>query len=352
MNQPRDNDAVLGGKNPPPTSGVILGGIEGVKRRLTSATVEQRIAAVTEALKYGNVGLELVMQALQDESERVRRSAYLHLWDKTDPQIRKMLENYMPTDMVAWWRLDEAEGNTVTDSAGTNHGTLIGPTPITIAPGRMPGLGGSLALNDFNLESCHFVEFVLPKGLGSALYFDGDDYVKVPNDPILNFGTGDLSICAGIKAHPQGIDVILDKRVETSGPIQGYSFSLYHGELLLQLADGIGAGWTNYLSGFRIAKNQWHYLTVTVDRDLPDGGRWYVDGIEVGQRFNPTGRQGSLNNLKPLIMGRRSDHPTWPGFFKGSMSDIRLFNRVLEAPEIQAIYKMVGVPVQGLMGNR
>lgn len=33
-NQPRENDAVLGGQYPPPASGVILGGLEGVKQRL------------------------------------------------------------------------------------------------------------------------------------------------------------------------------------------------------------------------------------------------------------------------------------------------------------------------------
>jgi hypothetical protein len=42
-------------------SDAVLGGIEGVKRRLASAVVEQRIAALTKALKYGQAGLDLVI---------------------------------------------------------------------------------------------------------------------------------------------------------------------------------------------------------------------------------------------------------------------------------------------------
>ncbi len=35
QNQPRRFDVVLGGKNPAPVTGAVLGGIEGVKRRFT-----------------------------------------------------------------------------------------------------------------------------------------------------------------------------------------------------------------------------------------------------------------------------------------------------------------------------
>lgn len=39
-NQPREYDAVLGGKTPPPVDGVVLGGLEGVKRRLNSNNIQ------------------------------------------------------------------------------------------------------------------------------------------------------------------------------------------------------------------------------------------------------------------------------------------------------------------------
>lgn len=176
--------------------------------------------------------------------------------------------------------------------------------------------------------------------LNQIVSFDGiKDYLEIPNNENLNFGTGDLSISAWVKTtSSSGIEVILDKRVETTGPIQGYSLSNYNGNLLLQLADGVGNEFTNYVSNISIADGNWHHVAVTVDRDQPDGGHWYLDGVEVvGERFNPTKRSGSLSNSKPLVIGRRSDNPGWPGFFKGEIGSVRLDKRVLSSQEIKAI---------------
>lgn len=176
--------------------------------------------------------------------------------------------------------------------------------------------------------------------LDGVVSFNGtSDFRVIPDNENLNFGTGDLSISAWVKTtSTSGIEVILDKRVETTGPIQGYSLSNFNGSLLLQLADGVGNQFTNYTSNISIADGNWHHVAVTVDRDQPDGGRWYLDGVEVvGKRFNPRIRSGSLSNSKPLVIGRRSDNPGWPGFFRGQISSVRLAKRVLSSQEIQAI---------------
>lgn len=175
--------------------------------------------------------------------------------------------------------------------------------------------------------------------LDNITSFDGTQkYIEIPDNPKLNFGTGDLTISARVKTtSTSGIEVILDKRVETSGPVQGYTLVNYNGTLLLQLADGVGQGWTNYQSGVSIADGKLHHIAVTVDRDQADGGRWYLDGVEAGNRFNPTARQGSLDNAKPLVIGKRSDNPGGPGFFKGDIGHVRLFKGVLSAQEIAAL---------------
>jgi hypothetical protein len=99
-NQPREDDAVLGGQAPPPLTGVTLGGIEGVKSRLASTVVEARIAALAEALKYGKAGLDLAIGALKAESKQVRRSAYQLLHYRTEPQVRQALQQYKPWNLV------------------------------------------------------------------------------------------------------------------------------------------------------------------------------------------------------------------------------------------------------------
>ncbi|GET41650.1 STM4015 family protein [Microseira wollei] len=103
-NQPRDYDAVLGGQAPPPVQGAVLGGIEGVKRRLASPMIEARIAAVAEALQYGDAGLELVIEALKDAEKQVRRSAYLLLREREELQVKQALRDYKTWNLVE--RLD------------------------------------------------------------------------------------------------------------------------------------------------------------------------------------------------------------------------------------------------------
>lgn len=99
-NQPRAGDAVLGGQNPVPTGAAVLGGLQGVKMRLTSAVVEQQIAALFEALKYGESGLDLVIQALKDKSWRVQKAACAILQNRTEPRVQAALREYPSTSRV------------------------------------------------------------------------------------------------------------------------------------------------------------------------------------------------------------------------------------------------------------
>ncbi len=93
-NHPRADDVVLGDQTPTPVHAGVLGGLLGVKQRLTSPAIEQRIAALAEALKYGEDGLELVVQALKDESGKVRRAALSLLQIQTDSRVKEFSQNY------------------------------------------------------------------------------------------------------------------------------------------------------------------------------------------------------------------------------------------------------------------
>ncbi len=89
--EPREYDAVLGGKNPPLPDSAVLGGIEGVKRRLASKFVEIRVAALRDALNYGDAGLDLVIEALQDESTQVKDAAVKLLSKRKEYKVQLAL---------------------------------------------------------------------------------------------------------------------------------------------------------------------------------------------------------------------------------------------------------------------
>ncbi|MBN3896462.1 MAG: GUN4 domain-containing protein [Nostoc sp. NOS(2021)] len=91
-NQPREYDAVLGGKNIPSLeSAAVLGGIEGVKLRLKNADPKVRIAGLWQALNYGEQGLDLVIQTLNNESVEVQKQAYSLLNTRTETRVQQVL---------------------------------------------------------------------------------------------------------------------------------------------------------------------------------------------------------------------------------------------------------------------
>nr|WP_322714973.1 hypothetical protein [Nostoc sp. ChiSLP03a]MDZ8216258.1 hypothetical protein [Nostoc sp. ChiSLP03a] len=107
-NKPGEFDAVLGGEVPPPVNSVVLGGIEGIKSRLKSSVIEVRLAALSEALNYGDMGLDLVINTLTDSSERVQHFAARLLKKKGGDKGKQALLFFAPwfsfTKLEDWTR--------------------------------------------------------------------------------------------------------------------------------------------------------------------------------------------------------------------------------------------------------
>lgn len=94
QNKPRNFDIVLGGETPPPLYGAVLGGIEGVKRRLASSDIETRIGALSCALNYGHTGLHVLIDALEHNSAKVRKTAAKLLKNINKNQVKAALAKY------------------------------------------------------------------------------------------------------------------------------------------------------------------------------------------------------------------------------------------------------------------
>ncbi|MCH7879808.1 MAG: beta-propeller fold lactonase family protein, partial [candidate division Zixibacteria bacterium] len=218
----------------------------------------------------------------------------------------------LPSDMVAWWPLDETTGTTANDIVGFNSfGTHYqGPVPV---PGKVDG----------------------------ALSFDGaDDYLETEAYMELDFGVGDFSIDAWIfwDAFSVSEAPIVSKWY---GGDDGYYFLILNGKLTLGLADGAGS--TYYFDP--IAHNlpicQWLHVAVSVDRNDPMGLRFYVNGTSYGSALDPTNRQGTISNPDSLRIGSSKFtllSVNTPQFFGGNIDEVELFNRALSASEIQDIY--------------
>ncbi len=93
---PREYDAVLGGNSPPPISGAVLGGIEGLKRRLETGNTQQRVDCLADAIKYGDAGIDLLIEALDDEEIEVRAKAFQLLQDVDSEKVRQIVNKGIP----------------------------------------------------------------------------------------------------------------------------------------------------------------------------------------------------------------------------------------------------------------
>src|SRR4028118_525710 len=114
-NQPRKDDAILGNQTRVPFGAAVLGGLFGFKWRLANGSVEQRLAALSEVLKYKEGYDLLTQQALKDNSEKVQQSAYWVLhgqnpyltelsgkrWSLREPPKASPDEPIVPTDTVS-----------------------------------------------------------------------------------------------------------------------------------------------------------------------------------------------------------------------------------------------------------
>ncbi|MEG4198027.1 PspA/IM30 family protein [Microcoleus sp. Pol12A5] len=107
--QPKPYDAVRGGQLPPPVGGVVLGGLAGVKHRLSSSVSEHRIAALRETWNYGDAGLKIVIKICQTETGPVQRAACDLLRQRLNSIAREKLQTFVASSSDSEAKVDSTE---------------------------------------------------------------------------------------------------------------------------------------------------------------------------------------------------------------------------------------------------
>jgi COMPASS component SWD3 len=98
MSQPKPDrtDAILGGQNSLITDTVVLGGIEGIKHRLTSTDKQTQISALQEAFKYADKGIELLVEIWRDDLYKLKWDAFTLLRTRAEEKVKACLTEYNP----------------------------------------------------------------------------------------------------------------------------------------------------------------------------------------------------------------------------------------------------------------
>ncbi len=204
---------------------------------------------------------------------------------------------------TAQYKFDECSGGTANDVAGAHPGNIISP---------QWGAG---------IFGC-----AIRCGLGAAA-------LNVPNNPTVNFGSGDFSITLWIKS--MGMQPTTAGLIEHWKANVGYRLSLKSNTLTLDLGTSSGLVPSLTAPGTVVTDDKWHFIAVTVCRNGTSPARtMYVDGKVVASAAGNF--TGSVTNTNPLYGGLLSS-----GFgqqFSGMLDELTLHKCCLDEQTIRSLY--------------
>jgi len=200
-------------------------------------------------------------------------------------------QEVLPVELVAYWKLDETEGDIAYDSVAVNDAVVFGDALWQPTTGKIDG----------------------------ALAFDGtDDYVST--DFVLNPTDGPFSVFAWIKEGAPG-QVIIS---QTSYP-DGVNWLLAdpaEGKLMTELK-GPGRSGSPLSSQTVITDGDWHRIGLVWDGS---NRTLYVDDVE-GAKDTQTGFEATWGGLH-LGAGAAWNLDA-ASFFSGLIDDVRVYNRAI-----------------------
>ena len=205
------------------------------------------------------------------------------------------------TGLVSWWKMDEGTGTLAADVLATaNDGTL--GAPVWVSGKR-----------------------------GGALAFDGNDRITCSNLGALG-GTTPFTVAAWVKVDAgANADAVVIQQRAANG---------YNGQYQLKVTAagkpgfyvyGNGAEQFNFAGATSINDGQWHHIAGV--RDASGNASIYLDGAVDGSVTGTTVRSLSSS----INIGIGCDIRDSNKYFRGSIDDVRVYSRVLDAAEIAAI---------------
>jgi outer membrane protein assembly factor BamB len=215
------------------------------------------------------------------------------------------VEEILPIELIAYWKLDETEGDIAYDSAAAHDGVVIGDAVWQPTGGKVNG----------------------------SLEFDGiDDYIST--DFVLNPADSAFSVFAWTEGGAPG--QVMISQIDGNGSGETWlGISVSNGNLMTGLVPPpVGRVPPQPLeSESVIADGQWHHIGFVWDGSYRS---LYVDGTEAA-------KDTEALTLAPL---KYSDGGLYIGtsktldagtFFSGLIDDVRIYNVALSAEEIEAL---------------
>jgi len=212
-----------------------------------------------------------------------------------------------PTDMVAYWKMEEV-GSTVLADYISNH----------------------------DANSTSILANVMSGKVGSAKYFDGTTSASVSNHPDFAFPTGgsfSVEFWAKIPSASSGVKVLIGKRDSNSSGSYWFVAVNSSGRYTFEIQDS-GGGFREITSSSPVVYGIWQHI-VAVRDEATNGNYLYVDGVMVASSIiNYTGNFTSDGAVTIGSFNNSSGIPSY--FFTGSLDEVAILKRALPSSEVIA----------------
>lgn len=154
--------------------------------------------------------------------------------------------------------------------------------------------------------------------------FDGGDYLEIPDNASLAFGTGNFTIAFWFARNNTGAgQTLMAKRASVTDDNIGWLIGIgdtQTDDLFIKIGDGTD----DYIRATttQITDNKFHHLIVSVNKGLVVDV--YVDGVNVnGTETGTLSLVGNINNAISLIIG---DNSGLTAPFNGKITDLKIFD--------------------------
>jgi hypothetical protein len=293
-----------------------------IERGADGVNFTQVAVAGASALSYVDSGLSPSTQYYYRirATNVIGDSAYAGPVNVTTPAVTGAIDVY---------HFDAGTGTTAIDSVGTNNGTLTGTTkPTWVLPGKLGSSALAFSGNGANLQ---------PVGSQSAVTLARD------LSPILG-GTSSLDVWikttqVGNNTHWQAPAIT---GVEQAGAGNDINWGTLNasGRIGIFVGDGAGVYSTNPIND-----GQWHNVAMT--RNAVTGLiQLYIDGALNGSVTTDSGNKTSQFSVIGALsdVANNGTTPTGDNFFNGQLDEVRIYNQVLSATDVQGLALIPGAP--------
>src|SRR5437867_6188985 len=266
-------------------------GVVGVQFQLDGASLGAEITSVPYTLSWNTAiaskGLHTLAAVARDAAGNTATAAVMSV----------TVNNVGTTTLPLYFQFDESSGTTATDSSGNSNNGVLFNSPV-FAAGRM---GNAVSLNGVN------------------------QYVQVSSTTGLNLSNA-ITLAAWV--NPADLSSYRNVIIKGAAGSRGFGMNIISGAL-----NFVNVGGADFTSTVTLSTNAWQHIAITWNATTGEV-KFYKNGT-LAQTIISSSSVIAPTDTDVLVVGR------WLGgtsYFGGLIDDLRIYNGVLAASDILALY--------------